>query len=400
MAAPIYPWLQPVNYLSQPRSDQFLDQSSLWLQGTWVRQTASRDGAAIPEFVVTRALGPRKRVESIRIEKSGGAAAHVRTIAFRYSTGGLLASYVDEAVGLKTTATYRYNSAGQLVEEISEKFGAGADHSKVVATHKRRNGRVRIQAKTNGLLRDEMVYDDKGILFEQFGYEGDPPLVWLHEKTDYNSRNQPVVRRLTQTGAPSPGQPRIVLGETTVTFVYSSNNLKVSSETAMQLIEGIGTKLMREVTDEYDTRFKPSLLEHSIDRQFGLNQAGAFQELVRIEKTISYDSQGEETQFVEAGTNFETGQSRSNVTKVVRDQGGKRVRRLTDLGADGTVDEEELLRMDDKGRVLESRRGKPDGGPFTSRRVVTYTTAGEIKRLEIYRDNNTIAAVVHEYMFQ
>lgn len=398
MAASVYPWSAPVHYFAEPRPNQAVDQMGLWFRGTWIRQNVYRNGSTTPETIVNRQFESGKRVSTIREERSGGAASRARTLLFKYDGKKRLVSLVDEAVGQKHSFACRYGSTGRLVEEATEKFGPGTDHVKTVARHKRTSNGTRIQVLVNGLLREELAYNAKDLASESTFYSGDPPAIWFHELTEYNSRRQPTKRTTKRFGAVDPGKPWLLLEDNLQTYVYSGGREKSSRIVENSLVGNV-MHVTREWTSENDVTTADVRAIRMEDRNFGLTQAGTYMELLRLTQSWSYDAQGNIVEETESGTNFETGVSRTNVAKTVREDNGRRIRRLLDLGNDGSVDEEELTVLDDQNRVIESRSGKPDGGPFTSRRVMIYSANGELQRLELYRDNSAVPVIAHEYLF-
>jgi YD repeat-containing protein len=381
-----FPWERAGEYFS---IDSLVFGRGL-LTGHWSRSTEDLNNDGVPEITTTRSRDAQGRITKVEIVDARDANQN-KTIALTYDAQGRVVTYDFQEKARPHTTTYEYDAHDHLVKEtavttdldgVRHTFSAshafdphGAIASTVVATDtgKRREER---HYTPWGALKSLTTFDDAGNVF-------------LDDQTSFDGHHRPIKRQVREFLPDAASGKSRLTSDAVEETTYQGGTDKPARLHRLESREfenppGVFTLLK---AFEETTTFPPPAggVQHFESRTFNPGTDGQpVETALRIEDT-TFDAKGRPIGFKGTNTDHNTGES-----KAVQSVTTYRTITVTttDLGADGTDEEESVVIADEAGHVVESRDGKPDFGPFTMRQQLTYDGHGELARRVTFENNS------------
>lgn len=360
------------------------------LTGHWSRSTEDLNNDGVPELTTTRTRNAQGQITKLEIVDARDAGQN-KTIALTYDEHGRVVTYDFQETARPHTVTYTYDAHDHLGKETSVATGLDGVRRTLIASHKLDfHGAIEstLIATDTGKEREERHYTPWGDLKSLTTFD-DAENVVFDEQTSFDGHHREIKRQVREfLPDPASGKSRLI-AETIEETTYQGGTNKPARRHRLESREfenppGVFTRLK---AAEETTTFAPPAggVQHFESHTFNPGPDGQpVETALRIEDT-TFDAQGRQIAFNGTNTDHNTGES-----KAARSATTYRTITVTttDLGADGTDDEESVVIADEAGRVIESRDGKPDGGPFTTRQKLSYDAHGELARRVLFENNS------------
>ena len=381
-----FPWQRAGEYFS---IDSLVIGGGL-LTGHWSRSTEDLNNDGVPEIATTRTRDAQGRITKVEIVDARDAD-HNRTIALTYDDHGRVATYDFQEKTRPHTITYEYDAHDHLVKETSVVTGLDGVRHTFIASH---------TFDSHGGIATTLVVADTGKKHEERLYMpwgapksvvtfDDAGNVFLDDQSSFDGHHRLIKEQVREfLSDPTSGKSRVT-SETIEETTYQGGTDKAASFHRLETREfenppGVFTLLK---ASEETTTFAPPNggVQHFESHTFTpATGSQPIETALRIEDT-TFDAKGRPVAFKGTNTDHNTGES-----KAARSVTTYRTITVTttDLGADGTDDEESVAIADEAGHVVESRDGKPDGGPFTTRQKLTYDDHGELAKRVTFENNS------------
>ena len=384
-----FPWLRPGEY--------FQIDSSVFgpglLTGRWSRSTEDLNNDGVPEVTTTRTRDGQGRVTQVAIVDARDAGQN-RTILLTYDDLGRVVKYDFQGTARPHTTTYEYDAHDHLVKETAVTTDLDGIRHTFIAAHTFDNhGAIAATIVTNdaGKKVEERRYTPQGALESLTTYD-DAGNVVHEERSSFDGRHRLTQRRVREfLPDPTSGKARVTSDDIEdTTYQGLTDRLATLHHVLMREFENPpGVFTLFKNTDETTTFAPPTGgIQHFEGRTFTPGADGKPVETALDLEDTTFDAKGRQIAF--KGTNTGESKAVSSVTTY-----GTITVVTTDLGAGGTADEEAVTIANEAGQVVQSRDGKPDFGPFTTREKIAYDDHGEVsKRITWENNSDTPSRVV------
>jgi len=387
-----FPWQRPCCYFSV---NTFIIGHGL-LTGRWTISEEDTNNDGQPDVQTTRTLDEHGRVTKAEfIDRN--APQNNKTVVVEYDRLGRVTRLEYQSQVRPNTTVYEYDIRDRLMKETSTTKISDTVSSTVIANH---------QLGAGGFIASTTVKDSSGKLrevrqFTKFGMPkstvnyDDSGRVFQEEQIHYDRHQRETRRQIRQFNFHDASNQNRLIRETIEETVYRANSLRpVSfSGTEHQEVEPTPGQFRWIIAEQVTTTYPPKGIgiERFERRSYSPTVSGDPVEFAHRVTETRYDDQRRTVEIVDTNSNTQTGESKTAKTRYFY---GLINITTVDMGQDGVVDEENISVVDEQGRVVSSRDGAPDDGPFKNRQTLRYNDDGELSERRIYENDSTKPARV------
>jgi hypothetical protein len=363
-----------------------------WLKKTgWKKHTEFRGESNIVFSQTIRTLNSANHLTEI-IKTEGGKVKH--KVVFDYDPQYRITKIADKTASKELINSYSYYKLSGKVKK--DEFNNALTKTKAIATHTYNpDGSQLTQVQENGVLNSKIKYNPAGDIVEFKAFFPDGRL-FIEQIMQFDKNGH----RISEIGskyeiiADTNEHTKIEMDTTKLSYDNSTNEL-IREE---QVVERLHDNGEFYVTEKNIINSDPQTGEElrTEERTFIVDDSGNVIKDTEITREYSYDDNNRLVEELVKAEDFQTKVKKINRRKLTYQDNGRITTERLDIGDDGIIDEERVAIIDNNGRLIEQRQGKP-GEPFKNKRLFIWDKQDRLIREEIYQNGKDTPKIVNKY---